>query len=386
MSFSETVLPYKAIFIKSFETVSQIFRVRFTPCGTSLLAACMDASVRRWSLVEPPSAAPAPDSLTDAEPAKAAPPKKTAKTAKPPPYELHELEPLTGFQGWVHTVALHPTRQAIFAADSWGKLESWNSLGEKAQRNWSNPEAHNGWIRQIAVSQDGSKIATCALDRWVRLWDAETGRKISELRHSKPVYALEFHPAGAELVFSDDRGDMHVAPVAPFKTVRTIHAPDFFLLARMQEVGGLRQIRFCDQGATLLAAGAKPSSGGFVEAVPMLLRIDFSSGKTLESVKIGTPKDGFMLDLDWHPKGFHAVALSGQPGTGRLVLLKAGEKEPFFSDPSPANCQSVTLHPRGDLLVVAATNKNSSGNGKPVSRDGEYQANTSPLLLYRLEA
>jgi hypothetical protein len=346
----------------------------------------MDASVRRWSLIEPSPATPPSESLTDPDTAKSAPAKKTTKTAKPPPYEMLELEPLTGFQGWVQTVALHPNKPTTFAADTWGKLESWHSLGEKARRNWSNPEAHNGWIRQIAVSRDGSHIVTCGLDRWVRLWDAETGRKISELQHPQSVYALAFHPAGAELVFSDVRGDIHVAALAPFKTVRTIHAPDFFLLARMQEVSGLRQIRFCDEGNTLLAAGAKPSTGGFVEATPMLLRIEFSSGKTLETVKIGAPKDGFMLDLDWHPKGFHAVALSGQPGTGRLVLLKAGDKEPFFSDPSPANCQSVTLHPRGDLLVVAATNKNSSGNGKPVSKDGEYQANTSPLLLYRLEA
>ena len=389
MSSPDTALPSKAVQLKSFDTASQIFQARFTPCGTTLLAACMDASVRRWTLVEPPPAAPAPDPLADAEPAKAAPPKKPVRAAKPPPpppYELRELEPLTGFQGWVHSVALHPTKPATFAADTWGKLESWNSLEEKARRNWSVPEAHDGWIRQIALSHDGSQILTCGLDRWVRLWDAETGRKLAELQHPQPVYALAFHPAGGECVFSDVRGDIHVASLAPFKTVRTISAPDFFLLARMQEVSGLRQLRFSDQGATLLAVGAKPSTGGFVEATPMLVRLEFSSGKVLDTVKIGAPKDGFMLDLDWHPKGFHAVALSGQPGTGRLVLLKAGDKEPFFSDPSPANCQSVTLHPRGDLLVVVATNKNSSGNGKPVSKDGEYQPNSSPLLLYRLEA
>jgi hypothetical protein len=67
------------------------------------------------------------------------------------------------------------------------------------------------------------------------------------------------------------------------------------------------------------------------------------------------------------------------------VLLKPGDKEPFFSYPCPANRQSVALHPRGGLLVVPATNKNSSGNGKPVSTDGEYQPNTATLLLYRLE-
>ena len=388
MSSQDTVLPSKAVQLRSFDTASQIFQARFTPCGTTLLAACMDASVRRWTLLEPQPAEPAPDLLAPPESAKSAPSTKPVRPAKPPPpppYELRELEPLTGFRGWVQTVALHPNKPATFAADTWGKLESWNSLEQKARRNWSNPEAHDGWIRQIAVSPDGSKVVSCGLDQWVRLWDAESGRKIAELQHSLPVYALAFHPSAGELVFSDVRGDSHVATLAPFKTVRAISVPDFFLLARMQEVSGLRQLRFSDQGATLLAAGAKPSTGGFVEATPMLVRIEFSSGKVLDTVKIGTPKDGFMLDLDSDPRGFHAVALSGQPGAGRLVFLKAGDKEPFFSDPSPANCQSVTFHPRGNLLVVAATNKNSSGNGKPLSKDGAYEANTSPLLLYRLE-
>ena len=401
MSSPDNSLPTKAVALKTFETPSQIFDARFTPCGTILLAACMDSCVRRWSLIEPPpkDAPPSKDAkdaaldpLAGVEPSKDVTPKKApskeapkGKAPPPPPYDLRELPPIEGFQGWVQAFALHPKNPVAFAADTWGKLESWSTLDEKPQRHWSVPEAHNGWIRHIAVSQDGSQIATCAQDRFIRLWDAATGKKLAELQHTEPVFALTFHPDGKQLVFADLHSKIHILSVSPFQPVRSIETAEFFLLSRMQEVSGLRRLRFSEDGTTLFAAGAKPSSGGFVEATPMIVRIEFSSGKTLETLKIGAPKDGFVLDLDWHAKGFHAAAFSGQPGVGRLALIKPGAKEPFFADTNPSNCQSVTLHPGGELLVVVATNKNSGGNGKRIAKDG-YPANNSPLVLYRLEA
>ena len=105
------------------------------------------------------------------------------------------------------------------------------------------------------------RTGTCGSDRWVRRREADSGRKIAELRHSEAVYALAFHPAGGELVFSDVPGDIHVATLAPFQTTRSIGMPDFFLRARMQEVSGLRQLHFGDRGSALLAARAKPSTG-----------------------------------------------------------------------------------------------------------------------------
>jgi hypothetical protein len=42
------------------------------------------------------------------------------------------------------------------------------------------------------------------------------------------------------------------------------------------------------------------------------------------------------------------------------------------------NCQSMALHPSGSRLVVAATNANSSGNGRVGSKE-IYPGNFSPL-------
>src|SRR5262245_10967574 len=42
--------------------------------------------------------------------------------------------------------------------------------------------AHSRWVRQLAVSPDGTKIASVADDMICRIWNATTGERIRELR------------------------------------------------------------------------------------------------------------------------------------------------------------------------------------------------------------
>jgi len=56
---------------------------------------------------------------------------------------------------------------------------------------------------------------------------------------------------------------------------------------------------------------------------------------------------------------------------------------PHFTTAKP-NCHSLALSPDGTRLAVAATNANSSGNGRVKGKNGEYPANTSPIHLWTL--
>ena len=77
---------------------------------------------------------------------------------------------------------------------------------------------------------------------------------------------------------------------------------------------------------------------------------------------------------------------SGQPGNGKVLFLRPGEKEPFFTHTNVANCHSVTLHPDHKRFAVAAMNKASNGNGRPKTADGSYPGNTSPVHLFEIPA
>jgi hypothetical protein len=67
------------------------------------------------------------------------------------------------------------------------------------------------------------------------------------------------------------------------------------------------------------------------------------------------------------------------------MFLRQGEKEPFFTNTAVANCHSVTLHPDGKRFAVAAMNKASNGNGRQLTKDGQYLGNNSPVHLFEIQ-
>ncbi len=373
MNEGQTKNGHKALPLNVVQTDTQIFSLRFSSCGSFLLGAAMDSRVRRWrvSVAEP---APSGD------PKAAASKKKSSEVCT-----LQELAPVEGFKGWVQALAVHDTGDGAVAADSWGGIVAWDACKEELAVRWRVDAAHDGWVRQVALSPDGTRVVSCSRDGWVRLWDARDGKKITEVHHAEEVYCVAFSNDGKRVACSDLHCNLILAEAETLKQQSRVALAEFFLLSRMQEVTGLRQLRFAKDDATLVAVGSKPSSGGFVEGAPLWVEVDLSSGKARESVKIGAAKDGFILDIARHPAGFHLGALSGQPGMGRLIFFNEGAKEPFFSDPSLANCQSVAVDPTGKLAIVACTSKGSNGNGKPLTKDGQYLPNTSPLHCFALQ-
>lgn len=325
----------------------QVGCVRFSPCGTTLAAAAFDGTVRRWD-------------FTGAEPV--------------------ELARLPGHDGWVSSIAFHTDKTRLFSADSWGRLICWDYTSKSPKKLWVIPAAHDGWARKLAISPDGKTLASCGKDGFVRLWAADTGVKTAEFAAKDGLLALTFHPAGPLVT-----GNLHgVATVwAEGKPTRTFDAKEMYLLDRIQDVGGVRCFAFSADGKTLFAGGSVPKTGGFVQAIPLLVAFDWENGKRLATWKGAADSEGYVHDLRMHPSGYVMGVTSGQPGNGRVFFWKPGEAQPFFTAAKP-NCHSLDLHPDGSRLAVAATNANSSGNGRVKGAGSEYMANYSPIYLWKI--
>ncbi len=368
--------------LKAFPNDRQLCVARFSPCGNFLAAGAMEGTIRRWKVVEKPKLAADPE-LPD-EPKKK-PAAKNAKKVEESPVELVPLPHLNGFNGWVQSIAFHPKDKVLYAADTWGKLAATGYEGDAPKPLWENTTAHDGWIRKLAVSADGQHLATVGHDQFVRVWTT-SGKLVAEHRAAEDLFAVAFAPEGKLVAFGDEKGRVKTLDFSTKQIVREFDAAVFHKLSRLQDVAGLRTLAFLEGGKSIVVGGCEPEGGGFVQGVPLLVKFDTATGKRAAEWRFGAVKDGFVLDLAAHPDGYLIVVTSGQPGNGKILFLRPGEKEPFFTHTAVANVHSVTLHPDGKRFAVVAMNKASNGNGRPKTADGSYPGNTSPVHLFEIPA
>lgn len=352
--------------VKSITAEPQCFAARFSPCGKVLVAASYDGRVRRW------------DASGD---------------------ELPELNALVGHGGWVTALAFAATGDMLYSADSWGQIRATSYLGEQPAAKWQVAAAHDGWVRDLAVSPDGARLVSCGIDKKVRLWSTADGTRQHEFAtasgeaaqprngdHTGDVARLCFTADGKQLLTGDMRGVVKLWDTSNWQCVREFEAGALFKLDRLQDVGGVHALALDREQKLLAVAGVQPKNGGTVTGIPSVLVFDFATGQLKETLTFGQTNDCFASDAQFHPAGFLVVITCGTPGSGQLVFQRIADKEPFFATKKMVNCQSVSLHPDGKRLAVVATNAGSNGNGRPLTKDGKYDGNRSPINVWRMPA
>jgi WD40 repeat protein len=354
---AKTESPNWALYpVGEIQPACQLTRIRFSPCGRVLLGAGFDPQVIRWGF--------------------------EGDTEAPP-----ERKSVSGHQGWVTTVDFVADRGWAVTADSWGQLRVWPYLEDDPKSIWQKADAHDGWIRDLAVSPDGRWIVTCGRDQRVRRFATEDGRLLSEWSgHEEDIFSVAIHPSGEQLVSGDLKGRIIQWDVKSGKQIREFDASELYTYDRIQDVGGVRRLVFDASGETLAVAGADPDTGNFVKGTARIKIFDWASGELKHNQLIGeNNKDVFAHDLLFHPGGFLILVTSGQPGSGRIFLHRPGEEKPFLTyHKGLTNCHSVAMHPNG-RIAVASTSKGSNGNGRQL-KDGIYVGNHSPVYLFDLYA
>ena len=71
---------------------------------------------------------------------------------------------------------------------------------------------HRQAVRDISFNNSGDKFLSAAYDRYIKLWDTETGQVISRFTNKKVPYFVKFNP-------EEDKQHLFVAGMADKKIV-----------------------------------------------------------------------------------------------------------------------------------------------------------------------
>ncbi len=256
----------------------QLWQARYTPCGRFLIACGYDAAIQRWDLAAD---------------------------------EPQLMKSLTGHNGWVQDMDFLPEKQQLLTADSWGQHACWSYSEVESKRVWSLPEAHDGWIRALAVSPDGQTVATGGNGPAVRLWSTEDGKLLKELPHPHRVFSLRFHPDGGSLVSGDLEGVVRQWSLEKSEVVRQMSATVLYndeaiTKGRIQQCGGVRRTLNLMPPAARKPSARRPEGGTrrwFRDRNAVRDRVRLGKRRA-DSRDADGPGRFFSYDARFHPDGF----------------------------------------------------------------------------------
>jgi WD40 repeat protein len=255
----------------------------------------------------------------------------------------------------VSVPAPQPSPLTAVSGDYHGQLIWWNAAESKPTKIRS-VQAHEGWIRAVAVSPDGQSVASCGNDRLVKLWSASTGKPIHEFTgHASHVYNLAFHPNGQQLASCDLKGRVKVWNVADGKELKQLDAS---ILAKydagfMADIGGARGMAYDPQGRIACCGITNVSNAFAGVGNPLVVVFDAEKGQP-KAYKPPEAFQGTAWGVVFHPRGF--VIAGGGGSGGRIWIWPLKAPSICRTVTVPANVRDLAMHPAADRLAVAGAN------------------------------
>lgn len=205
---------------------------------------------------------------------------------------------------------------------TYGGYVNFRNASDGAEKNFFS--AHNDWIRQVALSPDGTKLVTASDDNTLKVWNGESFELLFTLEgHTDYVRAAAFSPDGKIIASAGDDTSVRLWDAQTGALVRVLEGHDDWV----------RAVAFSPDGRYLASAGDgsrvniwDPATGDLVREVEagsgfknsIVFTLDsehfwVSNGTSLELFAVDTPE--VIVSLDQHKANILFFALSADGST-----------------------------------------------------------------------
>jgi WD40 repeat protein len=236
-----------------------------------------------------------------------------------------------------------------------GRLMWW-SVDAAAPQPLRTIDAHQGFIRAVAVSPDGTLVASAGNDLVVRLWNREDGGLVRELGgHESHVYNVAFHPSGGRLVSGDLKCNLIDWDVATGKQLRTWQAEALIKYDEgfRADIGGFPGMTFSHDGKQLAVSGITEVTNAFAGiGNPLVVVFDWERGEKVAAQGSKGKLQGVAWGVVLHPEGI-TIAASGGPSGGYLLFWRPGEANEFHEVNLKNTARDLALSPDGMHVATA---------------------------------
>jgi WD40 repeat protein len=346
--------PTKTHEVQVFEHNEQFLTSRFSPCGRYVFGSTPDRNVYRHDL------------------------------------DTGEKVTMTGHPTWVGAMAFQIEGKTMFTGDYWGRIHSWQYDQPQPHALKELDMAHDGILRDMALTTDGRTLLTCGRDKVARAWNTDDLSLIREfVGHKDDIYSLAISPDGQSLVTGDQLGIVKEWNIESGKHVRDIDASALLsdpYKNGFVDMGGVRRMAFDREGKRLACTGmVKGKSFTFSVGSLGILEFDWETGEQIRSME--PEGGGFMKGVLYLPNGTLVTAAEGPHGKphGGLWFWKDGAStEPLFFLQKFFQIKEIDLHPDG--LHLAAPHFHALGHGGNGKRPGDYTTNQGSVRVYRMTA
>jgi WD40 repeat protein len=262
---------------------------------------------------------------------------------------------LKGHDSWVHTLSYNKAGDQLISGGCEGRLIWWSVLDAEPKIIRA-VDAHQGWIRGVEVSPDGTLAVSVGNDRVIRLWKTDTGEKVHEWpAHERHIYSAAFHPDGKHLLTGDLMGKINVWKLEDRSMVRTLDGATLYNPNKGQnaEFGGVRSLAISPNGNEVFAAGTHKGSNPFGAVhEPLLLRFNWADGALVKShVCDGIP--GGLLYRTAALNDATVTAVSGGSSGGILLFFNATQEKEIHRAGLPSLARDMDIHAAKGLVATA---------------------------------